>query len=85
MRSSFGLFHEPLSELRGWDRETFAFAIAIQNLLWGLGQPFAGGIADRYGAGRVLVTRRRCCTALGTALMAVSTTEAPSWRSRAAC
>src|SRR3954464_13116884 len=36
------------------DRETFAFAIAIQNLLWGIGQPFAGAIADRYGSGRVL-------------------------------
>jgi hypothetical protein len=36
-RTSFGLFTEPLSTFRGWDRETFAFAIAIQNLLWGLG------------------------------------------------
>ena len=54
LRTSLGLFTEPLSDLRGWDRETFAFAIAIQNLLWGLGQPFAGAIADRYGAGRVL-------------------------------
>ena len=54
VRSSFGLFTDPLSSLRGWDREAFAFAIAIQNLVWGLGQPFAGAIADRYGAGRVL-------------------------------
>jgi sugar phosphate permease len=54
LRTSFGLFTEPLSTLRGFDRETFALAIAIQNLLWGLGQPFAGAIADRYGAGRVL-------------------------------
>src|SRR5918992_886774 len=53
-RTSFGLFTAPLSALRGWDRETFALAIAVQNLLWGLGQPFAGAIADRYGAGRVL-------------------------------
>ena len=54
MRTSFGLFTEPLSDVRGFDRETFAFAIAIQNLLWGLGQPVAGAIADRYGSGRVL-------------------------------
>src|ERR671914_681251 len=53
-RTSFGLFTAPLSALRGWDRETFALAIAVQNLLWGLGQPFAGAIADRFGAGRVL-------------------------------
>ena len=54
MRASLGLFTQPLSDLRGWDRETFAFAIAIQNLLWGIGQPFAGAIADRFGPGRVL-------------------------------
>src|ERR687896_595520 len=53
-RTSFGLFTEPLSVLRGWDREAFALAIAVQNLLWGVGQPVAGAIADRYGAGRVL-------------------------------
>jgi MFS family permease len=75
VRASFGLFTDPLSDLRGWDREAFAFAIAIQNLVWGLGQPFAGAIADRYGAGRVLVTGG-VLYALGTALMAVSTTEA---------
>ena len=72
-RTSFGLFTAPLSDLRGWDRETFAFAIAIQNLLWGLGQPFAGGIADRYGAGRVLAAGG-AVYALGVALMSVSTT-----------
>ena len=54
VRTSMGLFTEPLSVFRGWDRETFALAMALQNLLWGLGQPFAGAIADRYGAGRVL-------------------------------
>src|SRR5918995_3363989 len=72
-RTSFGLFTEPLSVLRGWDRETFALAIAVQNLLWGLGQPFAGGIADRYGAGRVLAAGG-AVYALGVALMAASTT-----------
>ena len=72
VRSSFGLFTEPLSALRGWDRETFALAIAIQNLLWGVGQPFAGAIADRYGAGRVLAVGG-VVYALGTVLMAAST------------
>src|SRR5918998_6630543 len=72
LRSSFGLFTEPLSVVRGWDRETFAFAIAIQNLLWGLGQPFAGAIADRYGPGRVLAAGG-AVYAVGTALMAAST------------
>jgi MFS family permease len=71
-RTSFGLFTEPLSELRGWDRETFALAIAIQNLLWGLGQPFAGAIADRFGAARVLAAGG-AVYALGVALMSAST------------
>jgi MFS family permease len=72
-RTSFGLFTEPLSVLRGWDRETFALAIAIQNLLWGVGQPFAGAIADRYGAARVLAAGG-VVYALGVALMSASTT-----------
>ena len=71
-RTSFGLFTEPLSGLRGWDRETFAFAIAIQNLLWGLGQPFAGAVADRFGAGRVLAAGGAAYAA-GVALMSAST------------
>jgi MFS family permease len=74
-RTSFGLFTEPLSALRGWDRETFALAMAVQNLLWGLGQPVAGAIADRYGAGRVLAAGG-AVYALGTALMATSTSGA---------
>jgi MFS family permease len=54
VRGDFGLFLRPMLETRGWSRETFALALALQNLLWGVGQPFAGAIADRYGAGRVL-------------------------------
>lgn len=72
VRTTFGLFTAPLSDLRGWDREAFALAIAIQNLVWGLGQPFAGAIADRYGAGRVLAAGGAIYAA-GVALMAVST------------
>jgi MFS family permease len=75
LRSSFGLFTEPLSAVRGFDRETFAFAIAIQNLMWGLGQPVAGAIADRFGSGRVLAGGG-VLYALGTVLMAQSTSGA---------
>jgi predicted MFS family arabinose efflux permease len=75
LRSSFGLFTEPLSAVRGFDRETFAFAIAVQNLMWGLGQPVAGAIADRYGSGRVLAGGG-VLYVLGTVLMAESTTGA---------
>jgi MFS family permease len=75
VRTSFGLFTDPLGDARGWDRETFALAIAFQNLLWGLGQPFAGAIADRFGAGRVLAVGG-LLYALGVALMAQSTSPA---------
>jgi MFS family permease len=71
-RTSFGLFTDPLSDLRGWDRGTFAFAIAIQNLLWGLGQPLAGAVADRFGPARVLAAGG-AVYALGVALMSVAT------------
>src|SRR6476659_3458744 len=73
LRASLGLFTDPLSDLRGWDRETFAFAIAVQNLMWGLGQPFAGAIADRYGAGRVLAVGGALYV-LGAILMSQATT-----------
>jgi MFS family permease len=53
-RSAIGQFLSPMSFERGWGRETFSFAIAIQNLLWGAAQPFAGSIADRFGPVRVL-------------------------------
>jgi MFS family permease len=53
-RSSLGFFLTPLSSANGWGRDVFGLALAIQNLLWGLGQPFAGAIADKYGAPRVL-------------------------------
>jgi MFS family permease len=54
IRAVFGLFLEPMTVARGWDRETFALAMAIQNLLWGLSLPIAGAIADRFGPARVL-------------------------------
>jgi len=54
IRHSFGLFLVPLSTEHGWSREVFSFAMALQNLVWGAAQPFAGLLADRYGAKRVL-------------------------------
>lgn len=53
-RSSLGLFLEPLSSARGWSRETFGLALALQNLFWGLGLPLAGMLADKWGASRVI-------------------------------
>src|SRR6202521_509264 len=55
-RSAVGQFLTPMSLENHWGRDVFAFALAIQNLLWGAFQPFAGGVADRYGAVRVLWT-----------------------------
>lgn len=54
IRHGFGLFLSPMSAEFGWGREIFSFAIAIQNLVWGVAQPFAGALADRYGAGKVV-------------------------------
>ena len=55
IRHGFGLWLQPITMERGWTRETFALAIAIQNLAWGVAGPFAGGLADRFGAFRVLI------------------------------
>ncbi len=54
IRHGFGLFLAPLTQARGWTRETFSFAIAIQNLSWGFCGIFAGMLADRFGAFRVI-------------------------------
>src|SRR3954466_14724297 len=88
-RAAAGLFQIPITTEYGWGRDVFGLAVAVQNLLWGLGQPFAGAVADRFGATRVLcagallyalglvvrLTRRRraCCT------------SAPAFWSASAC
>ncbi len=72
-RSSLGFFLTPLSQTNHWGRDVFAFAVAIQNLLWGIGQPFAGAIADRFGTNRVLCVGA-VLYALGLAIMTRSTT-----------
>src|SRR5262245_57354737 len=71
-RSAFGLFLSPMSHANGWGRDVFALAFALQNLLWGLGQPFAGAIADRFGMLRVLSVGALLYAA-GLALMAYTT------------
>ena len=73
IRSGFGLFLEPMSSTMGWGREIFAIAIAIQNLLWGLGQPIAGALADRFGTAKVL-SAGGICYALGLVIMANAST-----------
>lgn len=72
-RSSLGFFLTPLSQENHWGRDVFSVALAIQNLLWGIGQPFAGGIADKFGANRVMMVGA-ALYALGLALMAHATT-----------
>jgi predicted MFS family arabinose efflux permease len=71
IRHGFGLWLQPVTMDRGWTRENFAFALAVQNLVWGLAGPFAGMIADRFGAWRVLIVGSLLYGG-GLALMAVS-------------
>ncbi len=54
-RTTFGLFLEPMTTANGWSRETFGLAMALQNLVWGIGLPFAGALADKNGASRVII------------------------------
>src|ERR1700750_1510811 len=53
-RSGLGFFVQPMSREFGWGRDVFSLALAVQNLLWGLGQPIAGAVADRFGVMRVI-------------------------------
>ena len=72
-RSGFGLFLEPISATHGWGREIFAVSIGLQNIIWGIGQPIAGALADRYGTRRVLIVGA-VVYCLGFVLMSWSTT-----------
>jgi MFS family permease len=74
-RATLGFFLSPLSQANGWGRDVFALALAVQNLLWGLGQPLAGAVADRYGSVRVLAVGT-LLYAVGLVLMAYATTPA---------
>ena len=55
IRHGFGLWLQPITQSHDWSRETFSFAIAVQNLVWGISGIFAGMVADRFGAFRVIV------------------------------
>ncbi|MBI2508997.1 MAG: MFS transporter, partial [Betaproteobacteria bacterium] len=72
-RHTFGLYLQPMTLDLGWTRQTFAIALAIQNLVYGLATPLAGMITDKYGAPRVLFGGT-LLYALGVALMAYSST-----------
>ncbi|WP_230530670.1 MFS transporter [Microvirga roseola] len=72
-RASAGLFQIPMTAQYGWGRDVFGLAIAVQNLLWGVGQPFAGAVADRFGAIRVLCVGA-LLYAVGLVVMAYATT-----------
>ncbi|MFZ4478612.1 MAG: MFS transporter [Rhodoferax sp.] len=76
IRHGFGLWLQPVTQSQGWSRETFAFAIALQNLVWGLTGVFAGMLADRFGAFRVIIGGA-ILYAIGLAGMAVAST--PFW------
>ncbi|MBR0932661.1 MFS transporter [Bradyrhizobium jicamae] len=73
-RSSLGFFVQPMSLEFAWGRDIFGLAIALQNLLWGLGQPIAGAIADRFGLLRVMIVGA-LLYAVGLLLMRYSTTS----------
>jgi predicted MFS family arabinose efflux permease len=73
IRHGFGLWLQPITQAQGWTRETFAFAIAIQNLSWGVCGIFAGMLADKLGAFKVLLGGA-VLYALGLAGMALSPT-----------
>ena len=72
-RSSLGFFLAPIGQANHWGRDIFSMALAIQNLLWGLGQPFAGAMADKYGTNKVIAIGA-ILYAAGIALMSYSTT-----------
>ncbi|MCW5659676.1 MAG: MFS transporter [Burkholderiaceae bacterium] len=73
VRHGFGLWLQPITMERGWSRETFAFALAVQNLAWGIAGPIAGALADKFGAFRVLIGGALLYAA-GLVLMALAST-----------
>ncbi len=70
IRHTFGLYLQPMTQDLGWTRQTFSIALALQNLVYGLASPFAGMVADKYGAPRALIAGT-LIYALGLALMAL--------------
>ena len=82
-RSAVGQFLTPMSLEYHWGRDIFSFALLIQNFLWGAFQPFAGAVADRYGAVRVLWTGA-IAYAAGLAAMILTMTIAAYFPARRA-
>ena len=74
-RSTLGFFVQPMSQELSWGRDVFGLGLALQNLLWGLGQPFAGAIADRFGLVRVMCVGALLYAA-GLLMMRYATTPA---------
>ncbi|MFT7674757.1 MAG: MFS family permease [Gammaproteobacteria bacterium] len=75
-RSSMGFYQLPMLHDTGWDRTTFAMAMALQNLFWGLGQPFFGAISDRFGTWRVLAVG---FVLYASGLLCMSMAPSPLW------
>lgn len=75
-RSAMGFFQLPMIEDNGWSRSTFGFAMALQNLFWGLGQPFFGAIADKFGTWRVMFIGSLLYLA---GLLVMSAADSPIW------
>ncbi len=73
VRATAGLFNAPITEANGWGREVYGLAMALQNLLWGVAQPFAGMLADRYGPMRIVMAGA-IVYAAGVVLMALADT-----------
>jgi len=73
-RSAVGVFQLPILQEYGWGTDVFSYALAMQYLLWGIGQPFAGALADRYGSARVLGSG---CLLYGIGLMLMSWSSTP--------
>ena len=80
VRHGFGLWLQPMTQAQGWTRETFALGLAIQNIAWGVAGIFAGMMADRFGAFRVIVVGS-ILYALGLAGMANASTPMLFWLS----
>lgn len=70
--ATFGIFLSPMSEALGWGRETFSLSVAVQVLTWGIMQPIAGAVADRFGTARVLAFGA-VCLGFGFALRGIVT------------
>lgn len=75
LRNTFGLYLSPMSDAYGWGREIFALAIAVQNITWGLSAPLTGGLADRFGTGR-MVALGALVYGVGLFMMAAADTPA---------